>query len=151
MLKTKNIPGGYDEGWFNTGTGNGMYCYNMNSGWDNVVSLSRVGPADTSTPAVTFKNNPDTIIVIEKVAEAFLNLPNYGGHLTLTFTGTSSWTFFEQTNFEGKSICWRSTKEIESRGTSLGFFAPSNIKSFGSVLRGCDLSAAEIQNFKVQL
>lgn len=150
-MKSKDISADVPFGWVSTATRATESCVNTNLGWENVTGITRVGPLDTATPAVTFKDYPDSVRVIDNVAHASLNIPNYGGYLTLVFTGKANWTFFEGPNFEGKSICWRSNTEIEARGTSTGIFAPGSIKSFGSVIRSCDLSAEDMEEFEQKL
>lgn len=124
------------------------YCLNITSQWENVTSITRMGPEDTSIPSVTFKDNPDIVRVVDKVAEASLNIPNNGYFLVLIFSGHSNWTFFEEPNFGGHSICWRSTEEVEARGTASGPLSPEMIKHFGSAIRSCDLSLVDIARIR---
>jgi len=107
----------------------------------NVTALYRVGPDDTTIPAIAFQRGTQ-ITVVEEAAKANLEYPEDG--IRMCTYGYSNWTVFSQPNFEGISLCISHSTEMDcSRRSKLA------LPSVGSTIRGCGLSTETIAKMKV--
>jgi len=117
-------------------------CHN---GTEGIVSrlegLYRLGPADSSTPAIVFLGKELQFTIVEKIAEAYLDYTYMNYYRVCTY-GTSEWTLFSEPNFEGNSTCLKHSYEMDCTSSA------SITQSIGSVIRGCDLSKATIATMK---
>jgi len=110
-----------------------------------MTALYRVGPDDTSTPAIAFQRQFQ-ITVVEKTAEANLDYPPVIPSQGIRFCtyGYSNWTLFSEPNFEGISQCVSHSREMDCFHNG-----EIEIPSVGSTIRGCDLSTETIEKVKV--
>jgi len=112
----------------------------------NVTALYRVGPDDTSTPAIAFHRRLQ-ITVVEKIAEANLDYPPHPSQgIRFCTYGYSNWTLFSEPNFEGISQCVSHSREMDCFHNG-----EIEIPSVGSTIRGCDLPTETIAKMKENL
>jgi len=121
------------------------FCLNEANGEvKNMTALYRIGPDDTSTPAIAFQRRFQ-ITVVEKSAESNLDYPPHPSQgIRFCTYGYSNWTLFSENNFEGMFHCLSHSREMGcSHAGQIG------LPSVGSAIRGCDLSTETIAKMKV--
>jgi len=110
----------------------------------NMKALYRVGPDDTTTPAIALQRRFQ-ITVVEETAKANLDYPARPKDVIKICTyGYSNWTLFSEPSFEGISHCLSHPTEMDcSHNSDIG------LPGIGSAIRGCDLSTETIAKMKM--
>jgi len=108
-------------------------CFNPDLVFRNITAVYRVGPADTSTPAISFLHN-GPVFTYEKTSEAHLGESAAGLPINyVCTTGSTEWMIFSEQNFKGTYKCFgSSTRQVHcAKGETIG------LQTMGSVIRGC--------------
>jgi len=113
-----------------------LVCLNPEVVFRNITEVYRVGPADTSTPAISFLHK-GALTMVEKKSEAFIDIDQAAVPITyVCTTGSTEWMLFSEKNFAGTSKCFGSNAE------QVHCSKPDNatlkgMPTIGSVIRGC--------------
>lgn len=115
----------------------------------SVSSVRRLGPADTSIPAIVFYSGSGVTnytIISDKIAEANINVVMSLTSSKIITYGSSSWTLFEGVNFVGKSACIDTPNVIRD-----AYPVNFNLTTVSSVVKGCNLPIDYIKQLRQTL
>jgi len=113
----------------------------------NITAVYRVGPADTSTPAISFLYD-GPIFTIEETSEAWLDRNVAGRPIKyVCTTGNTEWMIFSEKDFKGTTKCFGSTtSQVNCLKMEL-----MGLQSIGSVIRGCNNTNKSISRLPTEL
>ncbi|XP_037038818.1 uncharacterized protein LOC119076256 [Bradysia coprophila] len=125
---------------FTIGLNENRTCTRFSSSdrYTSVYGVRRLGPEDTTNKAIVFYSGTGVTdyLINEKLAEANITVPmNLAASVIITY-GSSSWTLFEDNNFNGKMVCLE-TPDVTR--LSKMYDSHVNLTSVGSLIKGCDL------------
>lgn len=134
---------------FTIGLNENITCSHFSSN-DNhlaVTAVRRLGPEDTTKPAIVFYSGSGVTdyVINERLADANISIPlNTFSHAIITY-GSSDWTLFERENFEGRAVC------LETPGVvrlSKLYEPHLNILTVRSLIKGCNFSREYIEELR---
>lgn len=123
-------------------------CWNFAPGerFSSVKSLLRLGPDDTSTSSIVFWSGAGTnYTIITKIAEANINVVMTFNSVVITY-GSTSWTLFEDLDFEGNFVCMDTPDVIRYTWP-----VDLNLTTVRSVIKGCNFSREYINQVRQTL
>ncbi|KAG4080686.1 hypothetical protein HA402_013216 [Bradysia odoriphaga] len=111
--------------------------FSSSENYTSVYAVRRLGPEDTTNEAIVFYSGTDVTdyLINQKLADANITVPmNLAASVIITY-GSSSWTLFEDNNFNGKMVCLETPDETR---LSKMYDSHVNLTSVGSLIKGCD-------------
>lgn len=102
-----------------------------------VHSVRRLGPVDTTDKAIVFYSGTGVTdyLINEKMADANVTIPMDLAAAVIITYGSSSWSLFEEANFNGKMVCLE-TPDLTR--LSKMYDSHVNLTKVGSLIKGCD-------------